>query len=790
VRAAITVFSSDSMAISGNRRLRTTRTTTLRIANSPLQEFLAHLRQPGTLARLALSLATVAGLVIAVQGWKMPFQYRLGQRIPHGLAAKTDFQRVNRARTDRARQRAEESVPFFFRHDPAPLARLPGELRGALLPFSAAKSLDDLSPETRAAFGLVATSGVPTAAIPMKVVDRAQSFANLKRIASDDTLLGEVVQAFGGIVEPLSTRGLLRPEHLPNELGPGDAVAVINKEGGQAEAAVADIMMVPILSAGGLLNTAWEKFPVLLSLRSELENFLVSKGPETLVYDDAATQAARQMSRSAVLDIPEVFNRGNLLLGPGEAIDDAALSILNAEYEESERHVSGTERTVRVATTVALLVLVTVLNGYYLLKNAPGLALNTTRLAIYLMVIVLTVAAGRLLSYDPWRASVGPILACVMILSIAWTQVLAIITAFSLGLVVVLSTTGDLHEFVVLMSVCATAVVLLPKVSSRSTMVMVGFAAGGMYFITHWAVAMTGWGTSVVLDGMEPYVVWQDPAEWMSALRGAGWCVLAGFIVSGSLPFIETTFGVVTDISLLELGDVSHALLQELVRRAPGTYNHSMTVATLGETAADAIEANGLLVRVGAYFHDIGKMLKPQYFVENILAGTQNRHDLLNPAMSTLIIVGHVKDGIDLGLQHGLPQPLIDLIEQHHGTTLVEYFYRAATKQADADHRTDAEESHFRYPGPKPQSKEAAVLMIADACEGASRSLSEPTPKRLERLVQDIAMKRLLDGQFDECGLTLTELAMVQDSLTKSLIAVYHGRVKYPDQRPTKELRA
>ncbi len=140
---------------------------------------------------------------------------------------------------------------------------------------------------------------------------------------------------------------------------------------------------------------------------------------------------------------------------------------------------SGTERTVRVVTTVALLVLVTVLNGYYLLKNAPGLALNTTRLAIYLMVIVLTVATGRLLSYDPWRASVGPILACVMILSIAWTQVLAIITAFSLGLVVVLSTTGDLHEFVVLMSVCATAVVLLPKVSSRSTLVLVGFAAGG-----------------------------------------------------------------------------------------------------------------------------------------------------------------------------------------------------------------------------------------------------------------------------------------------------------------------
>ncbi len=307
---AFMVFASDFMALPGNRRLRATRTTTLRIANSPVRELFGRLRQPATLARLALTLATVVGLVIAVQGWKMPFQYRLGQRIPHGLAAKTDFQRVNRARTDRARQRAEESVPFFFRHDPAPLARLPGELRGALLPFSTAKSLDDLSPEIRAAFGLAATNAMLPSTEPMKVVDRAQSFANLKRIASDDTLLGEVVQGFAGICEPLTARGLLRPEHLPTELGPGDAVAVINKEGGQTEAAVADIMMLPILSAGGLLNTTWEKFPVLLSLRSELENFLVAKGPETLVYDDAATQAARQMARSAVSEIPEVFNRG------------------------------------------------------------------------------------------------------------------------------------------------------------------------------------------------------------------------------------------------------------------------------------------------------------------------------------------------------------------------------------------------------------------------------------------------------------------------------------------------
>ena len=155
------------------------------------------------------------------------------------------------------------------------------------------------------------------------------------------------------------------------------------------------------------------------------------------------------------------------------------------------------------------------------------------------------------------------------------------------------------------------------------------------------------------------------------------------------------------------------------------------------------------------------------------------------PAMSTLIIIGHVKDGVDLANQHNLPQPLINFVEQHHGTTLVEYFYHEAAKQADQqpDHKTDAEESLFRYPGPRPQSREAGVMMLADAVESASRTLSEPTAKRIESLVHEITMKRLLDGQFDESSLTLSEIRVIEDSLTKSLIAIYHGRIKYPQQR-------
>jgi putative nucleotidyltransferase with HDIG domain len=233
----------------------------------------------------------------------------------------------------------------------------------------------------------------------------------------------------------------------------------------------------------------------------------------------------------------------------------------------------------------------------------------------------------------------------------------------------------------------------------------------------------------------------------------------------------------------LELGDVAHPLLQELVRRAPGTYNHSINVASIAQAAAEAIGANGLLVRVGAYFHDIGKMLKPGYFVEN-QGGQENCHESLLPAMSTLVIIAHVKDGADLARQHNLPKVIIDFIQQHHGTTLVEYFYRRAAEQRESDpEAATVDEGSFRYPGPKPQTREAAVLMLADTVEGATRSLVDPAPARIESLVEDLAMKRLLDGQFDECGLTLRELRTVQDSLIKSLTAVYHGRIKYPGQQ-------
>jgi hypothetical protein len=258
------------------------------------------------------------------------------------------------------------------------------------------------------------------------------------------------------------------------------------------------------------------------------------------------------------------------------------------------------------------------------------------------------------------------------------------------------------------------------------------------------------------------------------------WGVLAGFLVTGALPLVERCFSIVTDVTLLELADGSHPLLQELIRRAPGTYTHSMTVATLAEPAAEAIEANPLLVRVGSYFHDIGKMLKPQYFIEN--QNGENLHEGLEPALSTLVIIGHVKDGVALAEQYRLPRPIIDFIQQHHGTTLVEYFYREALRLQESNGQGRVElESSFRYPGPKPRTRENGIVMLADAVESASRALGDPTPGSLRKLVHDLLMKRLLDGQFEESGLTLTELHLIEESLSKGLIALFHARIRYPE---------
>jgi putative nucleotidyltransferase with HDIG domain len=254
--------------------------------------------------------------------------------------------------------------------------------------------------------------------------------------------------------------------------------------------------------------------------------------------------------------------------------------------------------------------------------------------------------------------------------------------------------------------------------------------------------------------------------------------ILASILTIGTLPFLETAFGITTPVKLLEMSNPNHPLLKRLMMEAPGTYHHSILVGNLAEAAADAIGADSLLVRVGSYFHDIGKIKRPYFFIENQPA-TENPHDKITPTLSTLIITSHVKDGVELAKEYKVPRVIRDIIEQHHGTSLVSYFYH---KAKEGDKSENILESDFRYQAPKPQNRETAIIMLADSVQAAVQTLERPTKGVLEAKVREIIKAKLEDGQLDECDLTFKDIDIINQTFVRVLNGIFHSRIEYPDQ--------
>lgn len=332
------------------------------------------------------------------------------------------------------------------------------------------------------------------------------------------------------------------------------------------------------------------------------------------------------------------------------------------------------------------------------------------------------------------------------------------------------------------------AVFITLEVRRRVQLVRAGFFVG----LSTWILAL--------IFGLIGPIIWESlgGTNWkiigMQSMVAIGSGIITGFMVSGALPIFEWAFRITTNISWLELADLNHPLLKRLVIEAPGTYHHSLVVANLAEAAAETIGASASMCRVCSYFHDIGKLVKPEYFTEN-MRRDRNPHDELAPTMSALIIIAHVKEGVDLALKFGLNQEIIDVIQQHHGTSLVYFFYkRALQQQEDAraggkimnireEDIPEVREESFRYSGPRPQTREAAIISLADCIESASRSLDRVTPQKIDQLIQDIIEKRLLDGQLKECDLTMRELEEVAESFRRTLQSMMHSRVAYPDSK-------
>ncbi|URZ01146.1 HD family phosphohydrolase [Clostridium felsineum] len=256
--------------------------------------------------------------------------------------------------------------------------------------------------------------------------------------------------------------------------------------------------------------------------------------------------------------------------------------------------------------------------------------------------------------------------------------------------------------------------------------------------------------------------------------------ILSAILTIGFLPIFESVFDVVTDVKLLELSDPNHPLIKKLLMEAPGTYHHSIIVANIAEAAVERVGGNALLTRVAAYYHDVGKLKRPYFFKENQVGG-KNPHDKINPNLSALVIISHVKDGVDIAKEYNIPQIIQDTIEQHHGTTLVKYFY--ITLKNKSENPEDIKEENFRYPGPIPRSKETAIIMLADSVEAAVRSIQEPTRGKIEEMINNIIEARLNDGQLNQCELTLHDIEKIRKAFLKSLLGIYHQRIEYPTDK-------
>lgn len=404
-----------------------------------------------------------------------------------------------------------------------------------------------------------------------------------------------------------------------------------------------------------------------------------------------------------------------------------------------------------------------ILLGFYLYYYARQIYSSDTKLIILESISILIIALGKIFSEMGLSGFLIPIGMVSILMTILVDIDLAILMTVVLDVLIALIYQNDFVLFTVLLIGGLVGIFSASAIRQRSDLIRSGLLISITNVLS--IVCFTFLLESSPLDAVAYSSIW-------GILNG----FLCGILSIGSLPYFEHMFGVSSNIKLLELCDFNQSLLKRLMLEAPGTYHHSLLVGNLAQNAAAAIGANSLLARAGAYYHDIGKLSKPGYFIEN--QESFNRHDELTPSMSNLIVLAHVKEGVDLALEYKLSQDIIDIIEQHHGTSLMFFFYQRALEE-----EVEPVKEQYRYPGPKPQSREAAIILLADAVEAASRVMEEPSYAHIQELVMRIINNKFIDGQLDECSLTLKDLHIIGKEFSQVLRSMFHSRIEYPQAK-------
>ncbi len=791
----------------------------------------------------SLAIAVVFFLAAAVMDiWPAdPLPYRVGQYVPQDITARVEFKRRLEENVAEEIRLAREKEPATFNINTdllddivTSIANIPGS-------FQAAKTLDKVPPELLKQLGIKLSAPAKPSAeskteSPQEAVANAETESPQGENVNADKPAAETSEAVASDVEkaspPLTAEqlrekkifdawvALTTPQgskkldamlkQLRERLGRCYIVQAELAEEQKIKRRANDVILMngsvgkyePVKDIIGLDNVdeiknrmRWAVDGIPQIYQPYVMALVLEKlqSNPMYIYDSEKSLAAQKLAAQKAEANPsplcfknysdgQVLARRTKAPRPGLfAPDNKGLNaekeipLLQAEHDEYlrlERVSHPWKRYTRIIANVALILMLTVMLCSYVGHYQPGVVRNNIRGLIMAAMLLLMMAITKILvqvfSLPPQVALLGVCTAGV-VLTIAYDQRFAMGVSAILAAIVVF----QIHAGFELMAVLITGLVLfvlqLREIRTRSRLVIVSIITAAGIFMLVWILSV------------------RNDTPWGFALRDSLWAcgaiVVTGVIVQSILPAIERIFNVATGSTLLEWCDASKPLLRHLAMESAGTYNHSLQLGTMCESAAEAIGARGLLARVGAYYHDIGKVNKPEYFSENQGEG-QNKHEKLSPEMSQLIIQGHVKDGLELAREYGLPVALREFIETHHGTTLVKFFFHAAEKKSQDTATPAPEENQFRYPGPKPHSKEAAILMLADAAESSVRAMTDPTPTRIRNQVHEVVNSRLEDGQLDDCEMTLREVHIVELSLVKSLCGIYHSRVAYPEDTP------
>ena len=479
----------------------------------------------------------------------------------------------------------------------------------------------------------------------------------------------------------------------------------------------------------------------------------------SLFLNEEDTEKRRQEAIASVDDVVRTIQKGQIIIRKGEVATSEDIAILNALGLKNPKINFSNIIGILMITAICLLLIFLYLSYFY-----PDIYENVNKLILLGIISIFVVLLAKIASQA--SGYLMPIASASMLIAISLSPNIAILLTVILSLLIGFVPGGGLNYILVSVISGIVAIYSIRKATQRSSLTRAGLIIAGVNIITISALGL--------INNEGYYLILQNNL----------WGVLNGFLAViltiGILPFLESYFDITTSFKLMELSNPNQPLLKKMILEAPGTYHHSIVVGNLSETAAEEIGGNGLLARVGAIYHDIGKIKRPYFFTENQEA-YKNIHDEMEPSLSALVIASHVKEGIELAKKNKLPKDIIDIIAQHHGTNLITYFFHRALKENGSTNDAVAEEN-YRYSGPKPQTKEAGIILLADSLEAATRSLTNPTATRIKTLVKEIIQKNLENGQLEECDLTLKDLDKIGDSFSRILTGMFHSRVEYPDE--------